>query len=252
MRGLWLNLLVVAALLVLGCGPEPGPVSRTGPVATMPPETVVWSYTPAPTSTAWPTFTPVPTPIPTAVPPPSPTSGPTPTPWPTQEAVATPEPGVTALPVLVLTPAPERAPTPAPTPYGKLPGAPVFFEAQTFFPLQKPELPERLRMGDTGNWPIPEEVVSQTTRFVVWAVSFDVSQVGDDFFMEGYVRWHQVTPTLEPLLMRETPVRLSKEMPFFYTGLGRTTPGFWNPGVYRLELLDMEYNSLVGWTFEVR
>ncbi len=252
----WAWLLLPGLVLLLACG---GPEVLPGETA-VPAARSGWTYTPSPTSTAWPTFTPVPestlapvllsTPVPAPLPASTPGSVPaavsTPVPAP---ATARPEPAVSG-------PESTPVPEPSPTPFGKLPGAPAFFRQQSLFPLQESELPEYLQSGDfelqLEQLPAPAEVISRVTRYVVWVVVFDLSRAPGDFVMDGYVRWIDLASGLEPLVMLESAVQLSRAQPLFYYGLGRDSTGFWNPGLYRLELLDGRYELVLDWTFEVR
>ena len=250
-RGLWP--WVVVMLLLLGCG-KPEAVEVVRPSGTAPGlASTDGGYTPLPTATSWPTFTPVVVATPTAVPVETPTVVPAAVPTVGATFVVTEVPQGTAtvepLPTEEPTPTPTVVPTP--TPYGKWAGAPVFFVRQSLFSLDSTELPEYLESGDVARWPDPAEVISRTSHFVVWAVAFDLSEVADEFVIDGYVRWVDLAPE-EPLVMRESEVRLSKAEPLFYMGLGRESHGFWNPGVYGLELLDSQYEVVVEWTFEVR
>ena len=225
-----------------------------------------WVYVPEATATTWPTFTPVPTvtPAPTATP--FPTVGPTatlaatviPTLVPTAEPMevlevrATAEVIVVAEPVVAEIPEPTAALTPGPTPYGKIWSDDFFFWQQSLFPLQTGDTPSYLVNREWDKLPRPVGFVSRLTKFVVWVVIFDGSRASDDFVMKGFVRWSETPDDRDSLIMLESAVTLSKEDPFFYTGLGTHTPGFWKIGKYRIELLDDRYEPVVGWTFEVR
>ncbi len=269
-------LLALCCLVWLACGVGPGsPVDSPGVSSVRSPGV---PYARPATATPWPTFTPAP-------PPPSPTAPPTATPAvvlvveapravPSGSVFPTPTgaPGA-AVPALGSavsgggasaaapdgdsfspTPVPSSTPVPSPTPvpYGKVPGEEVYFHQQSFFPLQVSRLPEHLRSGNPDVWPRSVKVVSSETRYVVWAVAFDVSSAPDDFVLEGFIRWTDVTPGVDPLIMLESPKRVSKVERLFYTGLGRGTPGFWKRGVYRVEFMDDEFESFLSWEFEVR
>ena len=157
---------------------------------------------------------------------------------PTPEILSTPEPMVDL--------------TPSPTPYGKIWSDDFFFWQQSFFPLQSTEVPQYLNDNEWEKLPAPVEFVSRFSRFVMWVVVFDGSRADPDFVMNGFVRWTEILPSGEPLIMLESPVELSVLAPFFYNGLGRQTPGFWRVGNYRIELLDDRYEPVVGWNFEVK
>ena len=267
-------LLALCCPVWLACGGGMGsPVDGSGVPSVRSP---VVPYIRPSTSTPWPTFTPAP-------PPPSPTAAPTATPvavlvveaprsvpsglvspLPTGAAeAAVPAPASTAVVAgdgpssagpgggfSSLTPVP--SPPPTPVPYGKVPGEEVYFHQQSLFPLQISRFPEHLRAGNPDVWPRTVKVVSRETRYVVWAVAFDMSSAPDDFLLEGFVRWTDVTPGFDPLIMLESPKRISKVERLFYTGLGRGTPGFWKPGSYRVEFMDDEFESFVSSEFEVR
>ena len=128
----------------------------------------------------------------------------------------------------------------------------MFFVQQSLFPMQRSAIPDFLVSGDPEQWPVPARVVSGGTRYVMWAVAFDTFAAPEDFEMEGFVRWTDVTPGYDPLIIRESPRRITRVESLLYTGLGRGTPGFWNPGSYRVEFLDDDFQSVVSWEFEVR
>ena len=236
--------------LVLACSrPESAPsfpmVSEGAGLS----ESSAWVYTPVPTATPWPTFTlaptqtPTPTLMPTATPRPTNTSAPTAPPTPTLESVAF---------TLSPTGQPALVQELLPTPYGKLWNGPAYFDRQSVFPLQVSEPPGFLMEGDLERLPEPSKVISRTTRYILWVVAYDMSDAPEDYTLDGRVRWLDVTPGLDPLLMMENEVRLSKTESFFFSGMGRDTPGFWTPGVYRTELLDDRLETVLGWTFEVK
>ena len=265
-------LCLVLGLTALGCGSGSDGSSSgvmVGVDVSPPPS---WVYTPAPTATSWPTFTPVPTTLtPTPVPTPALTLGPTLTPWPTLTSTPAPTvvptevptsvPDVSELsppvlgsptPGVVNTPEPTVDLTPSPTPYGKIWNDDFFFWQQSFFPLQSSEVPQYLNDNEWEKLPPPVDFVSRFSRFVIWVVVFDGSRADPDFVMNGFVRWIEMPPGDESLIMLESPVELSVPAPFFYTGLGRASPGFWRVGNYRIELLDDRYEPVVGWNFEVK
>ena len=222
-----------------------------------------WVYVPEATATPWPTFTPVPTVTPAPTANPVPTVGPTATLAPTvtptlvptaepTEVLATTEVIVVAEAGVAETAEPTAGLTPGPTPYGKIWSDDFFFWQQSLFPLQTGDTPSYLANREWDKLPRPVGFVSRLTKFVVWVVIFDGSRASDDFVMKGFVRWSETPDDRDSLIMLESPVTLSKEDPFFYTGLGTHTPGFWKIGKYRIELLDDRYKPVVGWTFEVR
>lgn len=243
--GLWLVVLTLVVGLLSGCG---GGGSDDAPVFGVDEVRAAESvYTPFPTATAWPTFTPYPTPTPTNVP------VPVPSPTPTLAPVVVP----TLAPV-----APEEgldvpAATPLPTPYGKYPGREVYFRRQFLFPLLKDEVPDYVWGGMVEQWPPSFKVVSEYTPYVVWAVAYDLDGVGPEEVVQGVVRWWDVTPGWEPVLIMEQRVRLSEHEDIFYVGLGEDSarPGsraVWRKGRYRLEFLSGELEPVVDWDFEVR
>ncbi len=259
--GLACALAFLLLLVLLGCGggDEPGRVEPAA-VAALPTPTEAWVYVPAATATPWPTFTPVPTPtltptpalVPTWTPAPTRAPTPVPSPKPTVEPTSVPVVLPAEEPGEVLEPPPTGARAPTPTPYGKIWRGEFFFELQTFFPVQVDEVPQYLNDGAWEMLPEPSEFVSRFSKFLYWVVVFDPSEADDDFLMDGFIRWTDVTPGRDSLVMLERGVELSKSMPFFFTGLGRKTPGLWQPGQYRVDLLDDRYEPVVGWAFEVR
>ena len=123
---------------------------------------------------------------------------------------------------------------------------------QSLFPMQRNAVPDFLISGDSEQWPVPVRVVSGGTRYVMWAVAFDTFSAPEDFELEGFVRWTDVTPGYDSLVMLESPKRVTRVEHVIYTGLGRGTPGFWKPGSYRVEFLDDDFRRVVSWEFEVR
>ena len=271
-------LLLAVCCLVLpavSCGWLRGPASAVfGPEPA--PTAVRLPYVPPPSATPWPTFTPVPTPTPrpvstravvffptsTPVPlaplPPVPAATPTPVPEPSPSPSPSPlptrgpvPPGAVEISSGVVQDFPP-GPEPSPTPYGQIPGEEVYFVEQSLFPMQRTQMPEFLETGDHTQWPRPVRVVSRDTRYVMWALAFDTGRVPPDFELEGFVRWTDVSPGYEPLIMLESPRRVTRAERVVYAGLGRGTPGFWKPGRYRVEFLDDEFESVVSWDFEVR
>ena len=204
-------------------------------------------YTPFPTATAWPTFTPYPTAEPTDAPIPVPSPTPTlvPAVAPTLAPIV-PEEGIDV-----------RAATPMPTPYGKYPGKEVYFRRQLLFPLLADEVPDYVWGGLVEQWPPSFKVVKEYTPYVVWAVAYDLGGVGGDEVIKGVVRWWDMTPGWEPLLIMEQRVNLSDHEDIFYVGLGEDPerPGsraVWRKGRYKLEFLSDELEPVVDWVFEVR
>lgn len=209
-----------------------------------------------PTATPWPTFTAVPTATtrPTRVP------RPTFTPKPTRvvknllklgDVVGKDESGAPLEGVddgVVAT----AAPTPGPTPYGQLYRGGVRLVTQSFFPLQSTELPDYLKEKRFELLPPPAEFVLSSVPFLMWGVSFDVSAAEEDFSMDGLIRWVQRSGPLGDAVMYENSVSISKEEPFFYTGLGDESGQLWKTGFYRVEFLDDRGRRAVSWEFEVR
>ena len=235
------SLLVL--LSILGCGGSrpPGDVPGVPPLSGAASPPVVLTF--APTATPWPTFTPVPTPTaaptPTAVPTPVPTS----TPWP-RTFMESPVSGISRGdisgsgdgsegPVAVI-------------------GENVFLAKQGLVAFRGDELPDYLRSRDWDRMPDSVRVVSTDTRFMLWVVAYDFSQVGYGAELEGFIRWVSIRPDVEPLTMYELPVTLSHDSPFFYHGLGAPEPGLWSRGEYRVEFLDSGYNRVLSAGFEVR
>ena len=60
------------------------------------------------------------------------------------------------------------------------------------FALQRPEIPLAFRTGIIEDLPGSASFVSQTSRFVIWVVVFDVSDAVPGWSMDGYVRWYNV------------------------------------------------------------
>ena len=145
--------------------------------------------------------------------------------------------------------------TPLPTPYGQLDsdtGIPVRFLYQAVFPLQTGELPERYLTGEVGDLPANAEFISTTARFVGWVVAYDTLSAGDGWSFEGSVRWVNVTSTLQPFIVYESPVSLETGKFMFFRSLGQSLPGVWKPGWYRVAMLDSQLEEVIGWDFEVR
>ena len=205
----------LSMLGALACGEGSVPTVTPVAVATLVPSVPETPYAPPPTATPWPTFTPVP-PLPTLRPTPTgiiesvlleplpapdvkrvespastpdvqataaaggsqpPVSGPLPTP----EVV---ESVVHATPRL----APTAVPGPYPTPYGQLVSEPegeVRFLHQTLFPLQTAEVPASYQTGQPEDLPDGVDFVSQSTRFVLWVVMYDVSDAPEDWRWTG-------------------------------------------------------------------
>ena len=180
------------------------------------------------------------------------------------------------VPVLSGTP----VPAPAPTPYGYLPYRAVEeggdgledgdgpeaggarFVHQTLFPFQSSEIPDVFTTGLPGDLPLMANFISAGSRFVVWAVIYDVSGAPEGWSMDGMVRWSDVTEDdgIPDFIVYEAPVSLHDRAPvtldddtyMFLEGLGRRLPGFWQPGTYRVEFLDGDGKEVVSWVFDVR
>lgn len=277
-----LGILALLALGVLaGCGgaadaPAVAPVA--GLVTVVPVRTA--DYTPGPTATAWPTFTPGPTAAPvtpaadlarvipgTPTPNPRHRGGPlllgTPaaallTPEATVglpvEPTAVPEPTVVAAVAPTVAPGvtlPPAAPTP--TPFGLIReggGGEARFIEQSLFPLMVADL-DPVVLDDL---PAPTDFISREARLVVWAVRYDMTYAPEDFALDGFVQWWDMGPAelTEPFVMLEEPMTITKEASLAWHGLGRQTPGFWQPGPYRVAFLDEEHEEVVSWSFVVR
>ena len=182
-------------------------------------------------------------------------------------------------PPTVATPTPTLCPigTPTPTPY-RLPDTDVFLLRQAFIPSQSVTSPYAFDSRPFSEWPEPMAVVRRGTNFVVWAFTLDVTQEGEDFQMDGFVRWVDVTYPAHPLVMTESPVRLvedfgaeavevprSRVVPSEidteqnvryrtqWHSLGhQNEPSLWQPGLYQVQLLDDHHQALFYWQFEVR
>jgi hypothetical protein len=128
----------------------------------------------------------------------------------------------------------------------------VRFLHQTFFPLQTADIPDAFRTGVPSDLPDPVGFLSQSARFALWIVIYDVSDAPEDWEMTGYVRWYNVNRGFDPLLVLEREVYLSHERFMFYEGLGTEVPGFWRTGQYRVEFLNQDLEEVVSWDFEVR
>lgn len=279
-------LLILAGLtafaLSAGCGGGdglPAPAPLDGLVTVVPREQP--GFAPPPTATSWPTFTPAPTAAP-ATPRPSRSIPGTPTPearypggplllgtpvaaTPAPVAVAAPEATATATataaaPVPASSPAPppievvpSATPEPSPTPYGRIPdgeSGEARFVEQSLFPLMLAEVATSL----LDDFPPSTRFISRDVRFVVWAVRYDMTYVAEDFFLDGFVQWWDMGPPEEnpPFVMLEEEVSITKSAFQFHHGLGRQTPGFWQPGPYRVAFLDADHKEVVSWDFEVR
>ena len=276
-------LLVLALGLLLACGgASVDPVRPLSTASVLNP--VVEGRFVASTSTPWPTFTPLPTPTSTVAPSPSPEGGGfvsvdgrdrlvlTPTPGPTKflDVSATLEPSgvfdltpvpfgenmaVVGVPVATPVPPVQSTPTPAPTPFGFVdtPGdGGAVFAAQSLFPVQGTDVPVDVLTGYIEDLPRSYRYIGRGTTMVVWAVIYDVSEVPADWSMEGTVRWYDVSAGYEPLLMVQGPVSLSSSAFMFWQGLRGVEGGLWQPGSYRVELLDETLEVVLFWDFDVR
>ena len=165
-----------------------------------------------------------------------------------------------------------------PEPHQKLPNYEVYVLNHNFIPTQSPQVPDNLLAANYTLWPPPMAVVSRDSNYLIWTVAFDVSREAEDFDIEGYARWLDVTNPNRPLLMLESPWRLRGDLEngeqaiiprsdvvppegdtgepkrFVYSsaGLGREEPGLWQPGFYQVQFLDNRHEVLVDWNFEVR
>ena len=284
--GVFLGLVVGLLAAALGCGggagPTPevnlgaAPAERSGPVFVALP----------PTATAWPTFTPVPT----VVSAPASVAEsfedvaalefgevveetveleflPTFTPTAAPAATFTPLPSSTPVPTEVLVdpllfqgssydsdqvvPLNDVGGGPGPAPYGKLPGAEVYFDRQSFFVLQLAEVPGQILENNFAMLPDAMDVVPSNAPFLVWLVVYDLSRVDGQFEADLTVRWIDLKFPDRPLVMFRSPVRLAWNEPLFWNGLGEFGGGFWQPGHYKVELIDQIGNILIDWEFRV-
>lgn len=266
------NLVVMVSLLWLGLA-DCGQGRNSDMVGYVPPTAgppATWTFEVLPTATPWPTFTPLPTATPTPTPYPT-IFVPTATPFPTAVPVETLVPEVVEVDVLevgvpgdggdegpaagvggkaAVLGVPE--PTPSPTPFGKLWMDDYVFRGQTLVPLVNDDVPGYINDWDWAKFPKAAEVINRNTRFVLWVVGFDSSGAKPGFEMEGYVRWTDITPGREELVMHESRVQLSHGVTNFYRGLGRQTPGLWKTGRYKVEFLDNRGVVVVGREFRVR
>ena len=278
MRFLLILAGLTAFVLSAGCGGGdglPAPAPMDGLVTVVPREQP--GFAPPPTATSWPTFTPAPTEAP-ATPPPSRSIPGTPTPETRYPGgpllLGTPEAAVVApaatvaleasatavAPVPAPSPAPvpieavpSATPEPSPTPYGRIPdgeSGEARFVEQSLFPLMLAEVATSL----LDDFPPPTRFISRDVRFVVWAVRYDMTYVAEDFSLDGFVQWWDMGPPEEnpPFVMLEEEVSITKSAFQFHHGLGRQTPGFWQPGPYRVAFLDADHKEVVSWDFEVR
>ena len=283
-------MLVFGALACTGGREFPTPTAV--PVSVVQPLVAPGTFVPDSTATPWPTFTPMPVPtdatsgvliqdsvpggtgeapsgvLVTGVGTPEPEVVVLPSPTPGRVALSTvtpvpAAPGVTVYPTVVTAGAtqvivPGTTPGPGPTPYGRLvpPGddgvGEVRFAHQTLFALQRPEIPLAFRTGIIEDLPGSASFVSQTSRFVIWVVVFDVSDAVPGWSMDGYVRWYNVNRGFDPLLMMERDVSVTHEAFMFFEGLGTELPGFWRPGQYKVQYLNEDYEEVVSWEFDVR
>ena len=160
----------------------------------------------------------------------------------------------------------------------RLPNTDVFLLRQTFRPSPSPTLPDTFKSKPFSEWPEPMAVIKQNTNFVFWAYVLDVTQEAEDFQMDGFVRWVDVTYPDHPLVMLEGPVQLvgdvageTVEVPrshvvpsevdtgedveyrTLWHGLGhQNKPSLWQPGLYLVQLLDDRHKVLFHWQFEVK
>ena len=206
-------------------------------------------YTASPTATPWPAFTPV------VVAPVAPTS----TPWPTFTPEPTDDSSVRSVAISLLGSgdrpvgggsAVDAVPTATPVQEFSPVDAPVV--RQTFFPLQSVQLPDSIAENRLENLPEPVRTVRVGVPFLIWGVWFDFREAPEDFEMEAMVRWVTVGGTMGDLVVHQSQVELSRNVPFFYSGLGDPHGRVWKPGSHRVELVSQRGNRLVSWSFEVR
>ena len=247
-----IGVLILAGLaLLVGAGGREGDVggALAGPVGG--PGAGAVGYTPVPTATPWPTFTPVPVLV----------LPPTATPWPTLTPAPTVDSAARQAAIALLNvgkDGPEGAggdssedPLVEVTLDGGGSALPPVIK-QTFFPMQSVVVPDFLSANKLENLPEPVGFVRFGVPFVMWGVWFDTLDVPEDFEMEGTVRWVNVRGAFGDLVMRQSSVTVTRDEPFFYSGLGDAEGRVWKPGAYRVEFLDSEGHKSVSWPFEVR
>ena len=193
-----------------------------------------------PTATPWPTFTPAPTPTLTPVPTPTQHPAPTPTPWPRRPALGSIVPGATPTPGL------ERSTSGGPEDFG------VYLGKQSLAPFRGEQLPDYLVAMDWDQMPDSPGVVAPDIPYMLWVVVFDFAEADPGYEIDGLIRWWSTPGGRPPVIMFETPVTLSENLPFFYHGLGDDAPGIWIPGFYRVEFLDGRHSVIARASFEVR
>ena len=141
-----------------------------------------------------------------------------------------------------------------PTPSGSLTHEDmgVFLSKQALVPFWGGDLPDYLQVRDWDRLPESQGVFGSDTPYMLWVVAFNFAEAPPDYVIPGLVRWWSLTPGADPVMMFETPVRLTREDYYFYEGLGSDAQLLWRPGIYRVELVDTGGEVLARDAFEVR
>ncbi len=280
--GWLLAALAVLSVPAAGCG-SGNPTSAEAPLSlaelNSPEHTPVVTVIRPPTATPWPTFTPVPAATSTAVPAVAVDAAATATaaavdaapvfaePAPAEAdvywgigTVGPPDVGVNgnanpdaamAGPDVAVEVEADLVPTP--TPYGMLYRGGVKFVRQSLFPVQEDIQPTFILERNWDDMPGSYDFVLSGTHHVYWVVIFDVGEAPPDFEFPGVVRWVDITPGFQQLVMHQTPVLISREQFFFLAGVGDEFGQVWSrPGRYRVEFLDDRNYLVLDWEFEVR
>ena len=244
-------LLMCAGLL--GCRSEPGTASDSVPddlatASALVSVAEIGTVVPYVTLTPWPTFTPIPTATRPYVRPTLPQAQSRDLLELTPEPTLTPSPTVplpTVVPVDVRAIAPDILATPTRAPFQLLvPDTDIAINRQTLFVSQVSRPPEF--------WPKSQtEFYTRTARYIGWFVNLDYSWVDPDFKMDGTLRWLNVTTGGEHVIFQR-PFVIDASLGdtlFFMTG--KSEPGFWSPGRYRVELWDNRDRVIVRYDFSV-
>ena len=251
-------LALTLGLAFLGCGGGGSPVVDAGsdaPAAgaALAAVATVATAEPYATLTPWPTFTPLPTPssvlptptLPQASARAAATEAATPAPIPTP----TPLPTVALAEVNVV--APDLLATPTPTPLQLvIPDTDVVISRQTLFMSQVGQPPDF--------WPRSQtEFYTRTARYIGWFIELDYSNADPGFRMAGLLRWLNVTTGREhvifqrPYVMDAAQVLEGNQGETLFFMMGKDVPGFWTPGIYRVELWDNRDRVVARYRFSV-
>ena len=107
--------------------------------------------------------------------------------------------------------------------------------------------------GPPGFWPRSDNVFyTRTARYIGWYIKLDYSDVGDDFSMDGLVRWLNMSSGDEHVILQEHYSMDASLGDTLFFMIGNDEPGFWFPGKYRVELWDNRDRVVVYFEFIVK